>query len=404
MGGVRKRGHIRRRGERSWAVVIDLSTEPGERKQKWYSVKGTEEDAQQKLTALLGERDRAALTNTPARLTVGALLGEWLAHVKPTVRGYTWTRYQTIANKYLVPALGAYKLAKLTPAVIDRAYRAWLTGGSVRRQGQALSPTTVRQHHAVLHRALGYAVRKNLLGRNPADAAEPPQVTKHEITPLDEAQTATLLAAVAGTAWEIPTLLAVATGARRGELLALRWSDVNLKASTVAIRRAAEQQADGTVSFKPTKNEKGRAIVLPAFAVAALKRHRATHAEQQRGATWRTDLDLVLPRPGTPGEPWPPFAFKAGFRSWCQRHGFPSLRFHDLRHGHASHLLRQEVPLKVVSERLGHSTIGITADLYTHVLEGMDRDAAAKLNRAIKIRPRRPRARSRGAAMKATGS
>lgn len=226
------------------------------------------------------------------------------------------------------------------------------------------------------------AAKWRILSVNPADAVEAPKPTKKKVRPLDETETVRLLAAAKGTAWHLPLLLAVATGMRRGEIFGLRWADVNLDAGTVAVRQTLVQTRAG-LAFAPTKTDRPRVVTLPALAVEALRRHRRDQAAARlaAGPAYR-DHGLVLAAPE--GVPWPPENFTTGFRKWAHRAGFTGLRFHDLRHGHASHLLRQKIPLKVVSERLGHSSIGITADLYTHVLDGMDAEAAAKLDAALR--------------------
>lgn len=388
--GQRRRGHLIQRAEGSWTIVFDLepvmdpATGRFKRRQKSVTVRGTQKEAQEKLTDYLKKRDSDDFIEEPgkAKQTVGDFLRRWLEHAKATVRGYTWERYRVIVERYLIPDLGARPLTKLTPLAIQAAYDGWRTGGSRRRPGRGLSARTIRQHHAVLHRALGQAVKWGLVGRNVADAVEPPQVTRHEVQPLDEAGTARLLKVAQGTRWELPVVLAAATGLRRGEVFGLKWTDIDLEARTLTVRRAVEQTPKGEVLFKPTKSEKARVVTLPLLAVAALRRHRAAQADKRlkAGPEWQ-DNDLVLAL--ADGRPWPPVAFMSGFRSWARRNGFKSLRFHDLRHGHATHLLRAGVPLKVVSARLGHGTVAITGDLYQHVLAGMDEQAADALDAAL---------------------
>ncbi|HEX7126642.1 MAG TPA: site-specific integrase [Thermodesulfobacteriota bacterium] len=366
-------GFIAKKNGRYYPVV-DLGREGGKRRLKWHEGHATKEAAKTELRKLLGALDQGAYVE-PARRTVGEWLTTWLEqYATPAVTPKTLERYRQIVDLHLRPRLGDVKLGKLTPLQVDAAYAAL--------REKKLSETTIRQVHAVLHRALRVAVKKGLLGRNVADAVETPKPARHTVQPLDEAKTIALVEATAGTPLGMPVLLAVMTGCRRGELLALRWRDVDLDAGRLTVRQSLEQTKAG-LRFKPPKSGKPRAVALPAAAVAALKKHRAKQAETllQLGKRLGDD-DLVLAQ--VDGTPWPPDRLTRAFRDFLIRAKLPRMRFHDARHGHASHLLRQGVPLKVVSERLGHSTIGITADLYTHVLEGMDREAADKLDAALK--------------------
>ena len=196
---------------------------------------------------------------------------------------------------------------------------------------------------------------------------------------LDEAQTARLVEAARGSRLFMPTLLAVATGMRRGEVLALRWCDVDFAANALAVCRSLEETREG-LSFKQPKTQRGRRrVTLPGFAVDALRRHRTEQAaERLKLGPAYEDNELVCPCPD--GRPWVPGSFSAGFIAFCRRRGFERLRFHDLRHGHATQLLQEGIHPKVVSERLGHSTIGITLDTYSHVMPGIQEEAAQRLD------------------------
>jgi integrase len=235
----------------------------------------------------------------------------------------------------------------------------------------------------VLREALQQAVRWKLLVRNPADAVEPPKVERREMQVLDEHQTKRLLAAVGGTRLYIPVLLAVTTGLRRGEILALRWQDIDLDQGTLAVRRSLEQTRGGN-RFKEPKTKKARRVVaLPALTTEALRKHKVEQAKARLliGADYADEGLVCARRHGTPLDP---AETTAGFAALIKKADLPKIRFHDLRHSHATQLLRQLVHPKVVSERLGHSTIGITLDVYSHVLPGMQEEAARRIDRALR--------------------
>jgi integrase len=200
---------------------------------------------------------------------------------------------------------------------------------------------------------------------------------------LDEAATAKLLRAASDSRLSLPILLAVTTGLRRGEILGLRWKDVDFQNSSLAVRQSLEQTRDG-LTFKQPKTAKGRRVVaLPTLAVEGLKRHKLKQVTTKLafGAAYQ-DHDLVCARDD--GTPWPPDTFSSAFVGLIRREEVQTVRFHDLRHTHATQLLRQGVHPKVVSERLGHATVGITLDVYSHVLPGMQAEAASRTDAALR--------------------
>lgn len=377
------RGHVRKRGKGSWAIVLDLGRDAnGKRKQKWITVRGSEKDAERELARLLHEMNTGQFVE-PSKMTVAEYLRHWLeAYAKVNVRAKTFERYAEIVEKALIPALGCHRLAKLQPLHIQTFYSKALLEG--RRDGRGgLSPQTVLHYHRVLREALQQAVRWQLLVRNPTDAVEPPRVQRQEVQVLDEKQTAYLLRACEGSWLYMPVLLAVTTGMRRGEILALRWRDVDLKAGTATVRQSLEQTNNG-LAFKQPKTQKGRrVVVLPALAVDALRRHRIAQAKERllMGPDYQ-DHDLICAQPD--GRPLNPDSVSAAFRDFMGKLPLPRIRFHDLRHSHASHLLRQGVHPKVVSERLGHSTTTITLDLYSHLLPGLQEEAARRIDAALR--------------------
>jgi integrase len=305
------------------------------------------------------------------------------------VSARTGERYTDLCRKNLIPALGAVALAKLQPIQISQAYSKALANG--RRDGQGgLSPSTVVYMHRVLKHALSQSVRWQLLSRNPADVVKPPKLKRPEMVVYDVPQTAELLEVLRGTRLRMPVVLAVLCGLRRGEICALRWRHVDFSAGQITVAQSAEQTTAG-VSYKEPKAGRGRTVALSATVVTELRAHRLQQAEELlRLGIRQTEETFVYTRED--GEPMQPGSVTHAWQLAVVTTGLPRIRFHDLRHAHATHLLASGVHPKVASERLGHSKVGITLDLYSHVLPGMQADAAARVDDALQAAiSRRPK-------------
>jgi len=377
------RGHIRKRGQRSWAIVIDLGRDvEGKRRQKWHTVHGTKRQAEKELARLLHELEHGIYVE-PHRMTVGEYLEKWLSdYAAAAVAPKTYERYAEICRNHLVPALGAVPLTKLQPLQIQSYYSK--AQREVGPMGRKLSKQTVLHHHRILRSALKQAVKWQLVVRNPADAVEPPSPDRREMIALDEQDTATLLKLADGSRLYAAMLLAVTTGLRRGEILGLHWADLDLEKATLSVRHAVEQTREAGTRLKSPKSKKSnRTVALLEICIPTLRRHKAAQGEEKlRAGADYTDRGLVFA--GEDGEIWSPDTFTKAYRDLVRRTAFEHVRFHDLRHTHATQLLRQGIHPKVVSERLGHSTIALTLDTYSHVLPGMDENAAAKLDVALR--------------------
>jgi integrase len=385
------KGHIRERGEDSWAIILDIGRDPetGKRRQKWHTFHGTKRDAQREMRSLLNDLDAGAYVE-PDKMLVKKYLERWLAsYAKAQVSPKTFERYAEIVRCHLIPALGGLKLAALRPLQIQAYYASAVESGRRPRRGKVvvvprgLSARTVLHHHRVLREALHQAVKWQMLARNPADSVEPPRPITTEMRALDEMETVRLIEASACGRLYLPILLAATTGLRRGEVLAVRWRDIDLEAGTLAVRQSLEQTKEG-LSFKEPKTQKGRRVIaLPQLAIDALRRHKAEQAKIRLmlGPGYQAN-DLVCCQPD--GRPFKPGNITNSFAELIECLKIPRLRFHDLRHGHATLLLRQGIHPKVVSERLGHSTVGITLDVYSHVLPGMQEEAARKVDAALR--------------------
>jgi len=317
----------------------------------------------------------------PAKITVGRFLSRWLEHIQPLISPRTHERYDEIVRKNINPLLGAVILTKLRPMQISDAYAKALSTG--RRDGRGgLAPSTVRYMHVILKAAMKQAVRWQMLSRNPVDAVDPPKIERGAVTTYDLAQTADLIEATRGTRMTITVILAVLCGLRRGEIAALRWRNVNLAAAQLAVTESAEQTR-ASVRYKKPKSGKGRTVALSARVVNELRSHRVRQARELLvlGVPLTDDAFVIAQADGSPLQP------RTITHQWhlllANSKTLPRIRFHDLRHAHATHMLSSGVHPKIASERLGHSKVGITMDLYSHVMPGMQEDAVARVDRDL---------------------
>jgi integrase len=375
------KGHLKERSPGHWAIILDVpDPRTGKRRRKWHSFKGTKRQAQIESARLISiVQDGNYLE--PSKTTLATYLARWLDHVRSQVTPKSHERYSGIVNQNIIPALGSVHLPKLKPAQISATYAAALANG--RRDGTGgLAPRTVGHMHRVLKQALGQAVRWELLTRNPADAVDPPRVDWKPMQTYDLPQTAELIEAVRNTPLLIPTLLAVLCGLRRGEICALRWRNVDLVTGQISVVESLEQTKAG-LRFKSPKSGKGRTVALSLTVVDELRSHRVKRAQELlRLGAGLSDDDLVISH--ADGSAVAPIYISQHWARAIRTTQLAHLRFHDLRHAHATHLLANGVHPKVASERLGHSKVGITLDLYSHVIPGMQEDAALMVDAALK--------------------
>jgi integrase len=367
------RGTIRRRGRNSFELRFELERVDGKRQRRCVSVKGgTLREAQRKLAELLVAADRGTLAE-PSQDTVGRYLTHWLDS-ELTLAPKTKERYGEFLTQQIAPHLGDVKLQKLTPERLEQWHAALITAG--------LAPRTVGHAHRVLSRGLRRAVENGTLSRNVASIRKPPKVEEAEVEILTAAEIDALVAGLEGHRFHPIASLALATGARRGELLGLQWSDIDLDRGTVRIERSVEETAAG-LRLKPPKTRRGRRNTgLPAEAVAMLRAHKVAQME----------LRLALGQGGSPtlvfstleGELLSPNGLSRDWRRVCRARKLPPCPFHALRHTHASLLLRAGVDVLTVSRRLGHSKAAITLDVYGHLIEGADAAAAKALEGVLK--------------------
>jgi integrase len=377
------KGHIKERYPGSWAIVLDVrDPATGKRRRRWHTHRGTKREAQKECARLIAELETGAVVTEPSRLTVGAFLEQWLQHIKPAVSASTHERYTLLARKSIAPLLGEAKLTKLTPLAISRAYAQALASGRSDGKG-GLSPRSVLHMHRLLKQSLAQAVRWGMIARNPVDAVDAPRMRQRQLETYDIASTATLLDAVRHTRIFIPTLLAVLCGLRRGEIIALRWRNVDLAKGAIAVVESAEQ-TKAAVTYKDTKSGRGRSVALSATVIEELKAWRVRQAQELLLVGQRPIGDTFVVTQAD-GKPVQPRSLSHERVRIIKGTALPRIRFHDLRHAHATHLLASGVHPKIASERLGHSKVGITLDLYSHVMPGMQEDAAARVDDALRV-------------------
>ncbi len=382
---MRSTGHIRERTPGAWEVRYSLGKDSatGKRRVATATVRGTRKEAERELRRLLRTLDTHEHVNS-SRMTMREWLTAWLLTVRDEVSPKSHERYGEIVWGFLVPELGALPISKLAPSHIQAAYTKWATEG--RRDGKpgGLSPRTRRHIHRILRASLGRAVEQQVIARNPADAFKKrlPKVERKEMTTLTVEQSTRLLSAIKHTRPYWPVLLGLTTGMRRGEILALRWRNVDLEHGAVRVVESVEQTKAG-LRFKAPKTERARGITLPSFAVDELRRLKRQQAEELLALGIRQSGEtLVCAR--ADGQPHQPRSLTHEFTSLIGRMmDIPRVRFHDLRHSHATQLLSAGVHPKIAQERLGHSTITTTMDLYSHVTKTMQEDVADQLDRAF---------------------
>lgn len=376
------KGHIRERSPGNWAVILDVrDPETGKRKRKWHSFRGTKREAQKECARLVTELQGGDYIDA-AKETLAIFVDRWLDHMRSQVTPRTHERYVELARKNVVPLLGSVVLTKLRPEQISQAYAKALVSG--RRNGSGgLSPRTVHHMHRILRQALSQAVKWRALARNSADAVDPPKTERAKMRALDAHETAVLLAHFRTTRMFVPILLGSLCGLRRGEVTALRWRAVDFTTGHLAVVESTEQTKVGT-RVKETKSGRARRVALPSIALEELRRHRVRQAEELlRLGTRLSDDDYVYAQ--ADGSPVQPNSLTHEFtRILALSTALPRIRFHDLRHSHATQLLASGIHPKIAQERLGHSSVGITLDLYSHVLPGMQEDAAAKVDAVVR--------------------
>jgi len=362
-------GSIYRRKDGYWVGQYGVETATGRKTRYIYGKR--REEVREKLTKAIADRDGGFIFDDK-NISVGKYLKRWLDDsVRGSVRASTHASYEGQVRRYIIPAIGCVKLGKLTPGHLQHLYR--------EMQDRGLSARTVQYTHAVLRRTLKQAKRWGMVDRNVAEDVDPPRLKRGEIRPLDREQTRALLQAAEGDRLHALYVVAVTAGLRPGEMLALRWSDVDLEAGTLRINRALSGG-----EFVTPKTPRSRCkIELSNTARAALRAQRRHQLEEQmkKAGLWK-DHELVFS--STVGTPLSHRNVVRSFKALLKRAGLPaSTRLYDLRHTCATLLLNSNVHPKYVQELLGHASIAQTLDTYSHVLKGMDSRIGAAMDAAV---------------------
>ena len=379
------RGQIKQRskGKGSWTVIVSYRDNGGRRRQLWRAVRGPKRKAEAERARLIHEIETGTLVE-PSKVTVADFLRRWLSDYAAThVRPRTLEGYKVIVERRLIPALGGLKLTDLRPSHLQRYYSEALEAPRLDGRPGKLSARTVLSHHRVLREALGHALKWGLVARNVAQAVDPPRPVRKEMATVDSTGVRKLLEAAQGTVYYPILHLLVYTGLRRSEVLGLHWKDVDLDMGTLSVVQVMHRLRDGRIIFQEPKTPKGRRqVALSPTAVLAMKAHRERQ-EADRGMMGNALLenDIVFSKPD--GSPFLPDSLTHAFARIVRHAGLSGIRLHDLRHTHASLMLRQGIHPKVVQERLGHSTISVTLDTYSHVTPGLQEAAALKFDEGL---------------------
>ncbi|MGH2961119.1 MAG: tyrosine-type recombinase/integrase [Solirubrobacterales bacterium] len=377
------RGHVVRRGK-GWRVHVYLGVDAATGKQRYLTrtIRGTKREAEVVRAELVAQAARGRFGDT-APGTLADVLERWLEQIGPDISPATAAAYRVYLRKWILPRLGSERVDRLRAADLDRFY------ASLREH---LSPASVRKIHTILRAGLGQAVRWQMIPENPAVHASPPRARRPPIQAPTPEQVARLLAAAQAEDPEFGLYLRLAavTGARRGELCALRWSDFDLDTGEVVVARSLVL-GGGRLSEKPTKSDRVRRLALDQGTLAALGMQRELVDERAEACGVSLAADAyVFARDPEGREPWRPDSGATGrFMRLRDQLGLPRVRLHDLRHYVATHLLEGGVPVRSVSERLGHANATTTLGIYAHALPATDRRSAELLGDLLEPNPQR---------------
>jgi integrase len=374
-------GYIKSRSAGSWSIAIYLGLDAnGKKKYKWSTIHGTKKQAEAELTRLLHEVNTGSYLE-PSKLTVADFLDRWLLdYAAAAMRPNTLALYKSIVGKQIKPQLGRLSLAKLSTLDLQQYYAWALKSGRADKKGlgKPLSPASVKKHHNLIHRALGHAVKWGLVGKNVADAVDAPKVERPEKHPLSAEDVLRFLDAAVKTDRYALYLAAITTGMRRGELLGLRWKDVDLEIGMAYVSRTLKVNKTDSGQTKTANST--RPVAISPETVTALKTHKARQNEDRlKSGPDYADHGLVFTVSG--GNPINARNLVRQYKSLLKNAELPqSTRFHDLRHTYATLSLKQNVhPLKV-SVQLGHKTPAFTMRQYQDVLPIMQQDAVAEID------------------------
>ncbi len=364
-------GSIYQRTDGRWCATISLPDPKSRRRKSFYG--STRQKVADKLTKALSDRQQG-LTLAGNRQSVEQFMTYWLENlVRTAVRPRTYESYELLSRVHVVPELGRVLLQQLDPQHVQALLATKLKSG--------LAPQTVRHIRTVLRRALNFAMKWNLVARNSAALVDPPRLERYEVKPLTPEQARAFLAAAQNQRLGALYVVALSLGVRQGEVLGLRWIDLDLDGENPALMvNQALQRSGGEFQFvKPKTQRSRRTIALSKSVVKTLTSHRKRQAAERlvAGPGWK-DLGLVFTMPD--GSPIERKCLHNDFKRVLDEAGLPDSRFHDLRHSAASLLLAQGTHPRMVMELLGHSQMALTMDTYSHVMPAMMRETAESMD------------------------
>jgi integrase len=376
-------GHIRRRGKQSWELKFDVGSDPltGMRRIRYASFKGTKREAEIELARLVSE-NATGLGIDPSKATVSEFLDRWDRDwATNNVEGKTIERYRELVALYIKPHIGAARIQKLRPVHLNELYAKLLREGG--KNGRQLAPRSVGHVHRLLHRALGHAATWGIVAQNVASVVNPPKVADTELTILAQDQVGAVFRRLEGRTLRPIVSFLFGTGCRRGEVLALRWKDIDWEASRVRIERSVEQTKNGGLRFKSpkTKNSRRNVSISP-WLVAELRAHRARQQERRLslGMGRAPDDSLVFAK--WDGSTRAPHWLTQKFSLAMDALGI-DCTLHALRHTHVSQLIAAGMDILTISRRIGHASAAITLRVYGHLFANTDARASEIIEAAF---------------------
>jgi integrase len=363
------KGHLIRRGERSWRLKYDLGTDgAGKRQTRYATLRGTRAEAQAQMARILATVAESTHSD-PSRETVAEFVERWLKDwANANTSHATWESYSRLLRKHLVARLAASPVQKLRAADLQAIYAAMAAEG--------LADRTRLHLHRVIHVMLKHAMQWGVVARNVASMVDAPRVRAKEMEVLTPVEMQTVLKTLQGKELHPIAAVALASGLRRGELLALRWADVNLEAGHLQVERALEETPRGGLVFKTPKTRHGRRqVTLPPSTVTLLRDHHRAQLEQRILLGRGKEPADALVFGNLDGSPRSPHWVTAAWRKVAKRTGIRAT-FHSLRHTHASTLIAEGLDVLTISRRLGHDSPIITLSVYGHLFKSDDRAAA----------------------------
>jgi len=370
-------GHLYTRGKsKVWYLRYDVPSADGKRNQRNVRIgKMTKSEAEAKKRDLLRKIDDGIWTEDAKGVTVETYFESWLDTQRNYLAANTHERYESLLRLHVTPLIGSLRLTKVQPEHIRGVYQT--------AHDKGLSGRSCLHIHRVLHTAFNHAVRVDrVVKENPLQRVKAPRPSEYEVATMSPDKVRLLVQIAKGTRLEVPVALAAVTGLRRGELLALRWTNVDLERGSLFVAEALEQTRTSGVRFKAPKSKSSRRFIpLAPEAVEMLRAHRDAQDEAKQRAPFYADNDLVFCNPD--GQPWPPDTFTVQFAELAKNVGMKGFRFHDLRHAFASLTLADGRPIKEVQLLMGHSTANTTLSVYARAVEGLGRAAVNGLARSI---------------------